>query len=97
MAQARFMNDNQIINVYGDNQQTEISVVSQGNYSTGTYIHDQGESSNVWIINHNLNKYPSVTVVDSANNIISCVTRYIDNNSIKLYFNGEFKGKAYLN
>lgn len=64
---------------------------------TITYTHEQGEASNEWIINHNLNRTPSITVVDSANNVIECAEQYIDMNTVKLYFNGSFKGKAYLN
>lgn len=62
-----------------------------------TYIHEQGIASNTWIINHNLNKKPSITIVDSADNVVEGAEKYIDNNTIEIYFNGAFKGKAYLN
>ena len=61
------------------------------------YTHEQGIASDVWTINHNLNKNPSVMVVDSAGNVVEGAEKYIDENTIEIYFNGAFKGKAYLN
>ena len=62
-----------------------------------TYIHEQGEASNVWEIEHNLNKWPSITVVDSAENVVLGDEQYIDTNTVIIRFNSSFKGKAYLN
>lgn len=62
-----------------------------------TYIHDQAIAANVWYINHNLNKRPSITVVDTADTVIDGVEKYIDENNVEIYFNSEVRGKAYLN
>lgn len=62
-----------------------------------TFIFEQGIASDIWVINHNLNKKPSITVVDSADNVVEGAEKYIDENTIEIYFNGAFKGKAYLN
>ena len=65
---------------------------------TSTYIHDQGVASNVWEIEHNLDKKPSITVVDSGDTVISIYKKeYVGTNKVILTFNGAFKGKAYLN
>ena len=64
---------------------------------TQTYIFEQGVASDTWEINHNLNKFPSVNVVDSAGNSFIPAYKYIDENNLILYMNGSFKGKAYLN
>lgn len=64
---------------------------------TNGYIYEQGVSSNAWTIVHNLNKLPSVTVVDEYNRIIDCQVEYIDNNTVIVTFNAAFKGKAYFN
>ena len=61
------------------------------------YEHIQAVASNTWTINHNLNKKPSIMVVDSADNVVTGEEKYIDNNSVIIKFNGQFKGKAYLN
>ena len=62
-----------------------------------TYTHEQGEASDSWIIEHNLNKYPSVTLVDSAGTQFQGRVEYIDENNCIVYMNGATKGKAYLN
>lgn len=61
------------------------------------YTHEQVVASSLWIVNHNLNKYPSVTVVDSANTLLLTPYEYINNNTVHIEFNGPFAGKAYIN
>lgn len=65
--------------------------------SSKTYIFEQGIASNIWEIEHNLNKYPSVTTVDSAGTIFEATVDYIDKNNCIVYINGSTKGIAYLN
>lgn len=62
-----------------------------------TYVHEQGNASDTWEIQHNLNKYPSVTLVDSANTQFEAQVVYNDKNNCTVYMNGATKGKAYLN
>lgn len=62
-----------------------------------TYVHSQGVASSTWSITHNLNKYPSVTVVDSAKNTIEGEVEYDSLNKVTLYFAFSFSGSAYLN
>ena len=62
-----------------------------------TYVHEQGVASAVWTVQHNLNKYPSVTVVDSSENVIIADVEYVDVNTVKITMNGASKGRAYLN
>ena len=61
------------------------------------YIHDQIMSSSNWSITHNLNKYPSVVVVDSAGSMVVGDITFITPNQITISFTGAFSGKAYLN
>lgn len=61
------------------------------------YVHEQAIASATWEINHNLGRYPSVTVVDSAGDKVETLTHYVDENNIRLEFTAEFGGKAYLN
>ncbi|GEM_PF-581163 len=61
------------------------------------YVYTQGEAADTWTINHGLDKYPSVTVVDSANTVVIGHITYNDRNQLTVRFNGTFKGKAYLN
>lgn len=57
----------------------------------------QSEPSNEWTIVHNLNKYPSVTIIDSSNTQIFASVNFIDKNTVKLNFNGLTSGIASLN
>lgn len=50
-----------------------------------------------WTITHNLDKFPSVEVVDSAGTVVIGNVSYINNNQIELEFSFQFSGKAYLN
>ena len=49
------------------------------------------------LINHNLNKHPSVTVVDSGQNVVYGEVQYTDTNNLTVSFNATFSGNAYLN
>lgn len=62
-----------------------------------TYVHTQNVASDIWTIVHNLDRYPSVTVVDSAGSVVIGDVLYSDNNTIVLGFQGAFSGNAYLN
>ena len=61
------------------------------------YVFTQGFPSTTWMVNHPLDKYPSVSVVDSSGQEIICTVEYIDINTIKLTFNVAFSGQAFLN
>ena len=61
------------------------------------YEHHQNAISKIWKINHNLNKKPSVTVVDSAGSEVIGEVIYIDDNNLELHFSAQFSGIAYLN
>lgn len=61
------------------------------------YRHVQGVSSATWNIAHNLDKFPSVTIKDSAGSIVIGEIQYNDTNNITLTFSGAFSGEAYLN
>ena len=64
---------------------------------TKEYKHEQGEISDTWEINHNLGRYPVVTVVDSSGREVIVDVQYVDKNTCVVLTKGEFKGTAYLN
>lgn len=59
------------VNEGGTGQRT-VAGLAQALQSEPTlnYIHTQGSASASWVISHNLGRYPSVQVYDSANNLI---------------------------
>ena len=48
-------------------------------------------------VTHNLNKFPSVTTVDSAGSHLVGDVQHIDTNSFTLTFSASFQGKVYIN
>jgi hypothetical protein len=62
-----------------------------------TYHHKQTTASDTWTIIHNLNKYPSVNVINSAGDEVIGDVIYNDINQITIKFKGSFKGSATLN
>jgi len=62
-----------------------------------TFEFDQGQPALVWTIQHNLNKFPSVTVVDTSNTVVNSQVNYVDKNNITINNTAQFAGKAYLN
>ena len=62
-----------------------------------TYTYTQGSPASTWNIAHTLNKFPSVSVVDSANNDVIGDVHYTDQSNLTITFSSPFSGKAYLN
>ena len=65
--------------------------------SDKTFVFEQGVSASQWNIQHNMGKFPSVSVVDTANEVYWGNVTYIDSNNLKINFSASFSGKAYLN
>lgn len=62
-----------------------------------SYVHKQEASSTLWTVNHNLGKFPSVTVIDSAGSMVIGEIKYLNANSLTIEFSSQFSGTAYLN
>ena len=69
--------------------------------SDKTFVFTQGVPATTWTIQHNLGKFPSVGVVDTASvangQLYYGDVKYIDSNNLTITFASEFSGKAYLN
>lgn len=61
------------------------------------YVFTQVSGAVTWSIAHNLAKYPSVSIVDSANNLLVADVQYIDLNNLTVSFANATAGKAYMN
>lgn len=61
------------------------------------YVHNQLVSSAEWVVTHNLGKYPSVTIVDSGDNIIVGEVHYDGLNQVTITLAAATSGKAYFN
>lgn len=62
-----------------------------------TTVFEQGEATDTWSIQHNLHKYPSVILVDSAGTAFFAEVTYDSLDHLTVKINGATKGKAYLN
>ena len=84
-----------------DETEQPISVLEETINVTQTfdknYLYFQDVASDLWEIKHNLDKFPSVTVIDSAGSEVIGEVEYIDLNNLKIKFAGSFSGKATLN
>jgi hypothetical protein len=65
--------------------------------SDKNYIHTQAIASNSWTVNHNLDKFPSVTVVDSNDRKMTGSVQYIDVDNVTISFEFALTGKVYCN
>lgn len=61
------------------------------------YVHDQQQSSSSWVVNHNLNKFASVNIVDTANSEVIGEVTYNSANQLTITFSAPISGKAYIN
>lgn len=66
-------------------------------FADKNYVHEQNIAEKTWRVTHNLNKYPTVTVIDSAGNEVICNIEHIDTNNCIISMNAPFKGKAIFN
>lgn len=62
-----------------------------------TFIFEQGIASDTWVINHNLNKRPSIDLVDSSGRAFEAVRDYVNNNQVIIRLEAATAGYAYLN
>lgn len=62
-----------------------------------TFVYDQTVPSSVWTIEHNLEKFPAVNIVDSAGTEVIGAIDYIDLNTVVISFTGAFSGRAFFN
>jgi len=62
-----------------------------------SFTFEQAVPNTTWAINHNLGKFPSITVEDSSGNVVYGAETYIDKNNLTIEFSSAFSGKAHLN
>lgn len=69
-----------------------------GGGADATHVHIQSSPATTWTINHALNKYPSVTVIDSAGDHVGGASiHYSSTSQVVATFGAAFAGKAFLN
>lgn len=94
-------NEIQVVEVAAQDEVVRVITVGEqgppGPSGAETYVYDQDTPSDEWVIQHNLDRYPSATVVDSAGSTIICDVQYDTVDQITIQFSAAFSGRAYLN
>tara|TARA_R110001599_G_scaffold18021_1_gene71228 strand:- start:974 stop:1693 length:720 start_codon:yes stop_codon:yes gene_type:complete len=81
-----------------NNKDYFISLLTYGPSSGDkNYVFTQATNLNPWVINHGLNKYPSVSVVNNANITVYGEIEYDSLNQVTITFKDATNGKAYFN
>jgi hypothetical protein len=65
--------------------------------SDKNFVFNQAVPSTTWTVTHNLNKFPSVSVVDTGGTVVIGCYTYDSDNQTTLNFTHAFAGKAYFN
>lgn len=58
-----------------------------------TYV--QSQAATVWTVNHNLGRFPAVSVVDSAGSVVIGDVTYVSVNTLTVAFSAPFSGNVY--
>lgn len=61
------------------------------------YVYTQATAASVWEVQHDLDKFPSVSIVSDDNVQVYGNVEYIDDNNLIITFTAPFSGKAYMN
>lgn len=61
------------------------------------FVYTQSVAASTWDVVHNLNKLPSILVIDTAGTVIQGEYEIVDSNHVILRFSAPFAGKAILN
>lgn len=78
-----------LIDVSREDNQTVIS--------SKTFVFEQGIPATEWVINHNLNKRPSITLTNYAGEVFEADRDYTSNNQVIIRLESADTGYAYLN
>ena len=91
-----------LTNIGGNGKLTDLlyydfSVFQLSSQHTPTVIFKQDQALAEWVINHNMGKFPSVSVVNGNDILMYGDTTYVNDNKLIINFSAGFSGKAYLN
>jgi hypothetical protein len=71
--------------------------IDPGSGGDKNFVYTQAVASSTWDIQHNLDKFPSVSIVNDDNTQVFGSVEYIDDNNLIITFTAPFSGKAYMN
>ena len=65
--------------------------------SDKTYVHTQSISATEWLVQHDLDKYPSVQIINSDGRVIIGEIQHTDENNLAVRFEYALTGSVYCN
>lgn len=86
-----------VINGQGSSGTSGSSGTTGSSGAAATYIFTQLAPITVWAIQHNLGRFPDVTVIDAHGAEVEGDVAYVDSNNLTITFSIPFAGTAYLN
>lgn len=95
----RLQNDTAELDLIACEPSGSLSITYEINNTATTvdnYVFTQSNASTTWLITHNLNLFPSVTVQDTNGNTIVASVEYLNSYVVRLNFNTAVAGTAYL-
>jgi hypothetical protein len=89
------------LTVTGNTTSKTITLTAQDNSTVvgsfnDSYVHVQTNPATQWTVDHGLNKYPAVHIVDYNNNEVIGDVRYTTVNQVLLSFSEPFSGSAFF-
>lgn len=61
------------------------------------YVHVQTDADVEWVVNHNLDKYPAVSIVNESGKEIFGQVNYVDSMVLRVKFSETMRGRVYCN
>jgi hypothetical protein len=88
--------DNTVINLTDEETTLVLDLNSAGVSTTyvHTYVHNQTVESAEWIINHNLNRQPTITILNTASMTVIANVIHVSVNQARAYFSSAVVGRA---
>ena len=74
-----------------------VTEINSGGSGDSHYTFIQSSPATQWLISHNLNKNPAISVIDSNGDSILPDITYLSSNDVVLTFNVPTSGEAYFN
>lgn len=77
--------------------QTDLWAYIQLFIKQNNFVFDKQTADTTWVVAHNMGKFPSVTIVDTAGDEVEGEVRHNSINQLTITFTAAVAGKAYLN
>lgn len=86
-----------LVHTHDDRYFTQSQVLAMfAIFGNGLFTYSPPTASATWTINHQLNRYPAVNIVDTSGKLVSANVVYPDANNVVITFAAPYLGSAFL-